>query len=205
MKKLTAIILALATVICLFAACGKKQEKLTVDNFEYVVEEDGTAKITKYLGEAEVDKLEVPAAFGEATVTAIADSAFEESAAIKNVYLPINIVSIGKRAFANSKINQLHMESCNDFKEIGDEAFSGCSRLVQVDMRCVETIGKDAFADCVALRVFTVRTDTDLSMDYFNGASKDFTVSVFKDCAKIEQFAKDNGLPIQDMSNNGKK
>jgi len=200
MKKLTAIILALATVICLFAACGKKQETLTFENYQYVLEEDGTAKITKYLGEAQEDELVIPVTLGEGegapTVSAIGESAFEGSQALVKVSMPYSLIKIEKRAFAGSSISRLHMESCAEFKEIGAEAFKDCAKLVQVDMKAVETIGKDAFASCVALMVFTVRTDAALSMDSFTDAGK-FKMVLHDDCAQLIQFAKDNGYEIQ--------
>ncbi len=200
MKKLTAIILALATVICLFAACGKKQETLTFENYEYVLEEDGTAKITKYTGEAPVEALEIPVKLGAdesaPAVSVIGEGAFENSQVIQKISMPYSLVKIEKRAFAASSIKSLHMESCAQFKEVADEAFKDCTKLVQVDLKNAESIGKDAFASCTALTVFTIRNDIALSKDSFTDAAK-FKMVIHEECAQLVQFAKDNGYEIQ--------
>jgi hypothetical protein len=51
-----------------------EQETFTCEDYEYVLLDDGTAKITKYHGEAEA--LEVPGELDGYAVTAIGDSAF---------------------------------------------------------------------------------------------------------------------------------
>ena len=204
MKKLTAIVLAVITVLCVFAACGKnggtknkpEAETLTFEDYEYVLLEDGSAKIVKYNATESVDELTIPDTIENASVTVIGESAFEGCKFLRKVKLPKNIVTIEKRAFAESSVSQLHGESSYFLKTIEDEAFIKCQNLAQFDVRCVETIGKDAFAGCTALQVFTIRSDVQLSNDSFTDANN-FKVVTHEECKNLVKFAKDNGHEVQ--------
>ncbi len=203
MKKIIAIILAAATVLCLFAACGKnKEEILTSGDYSYVVvenkdnPEDKTAKIVKYNGAEEVDELTVPSEFDGVPVTVIGESAFEGSEALKKVNLPKDLKTIEKRAFAGSSIFSVFVLSSNDLDTIEAEAFKDCAKLVQVDIKTVNSIGKDAFAGCSALVVFTLRSDVELSPDSFTD-SRSFKFVIHKECEKVSAFAESNGYEVQ--------
>ena len=63
MKKIIAVIMALACIVCVFASCGKKDDtpkELASGDYTYIVLEDGTVKITKYNGTSDEIERDLP-------------------------------------------------------------------------------------------------------------------------------------------------
>ncbi len=63
--------------------------------------------------------------------------------------VPEGVVKVGDNAFANAKKFLKRVAFYDDFKEIGDGAFEGCTLLERVDLsRDLTTIGNKAFKGC---------------------------------------------------------
>lgn len=111
----------------------------TEDGFEYVIEENATVTITKYIGEA--TEITVPETIADLPVVKIAERAFEAKTTLTEVTLADGIVSIGANAF------------------------EGCSSLMVVNIGA-QTSGVDAdvFSDCIKLTaVFVSENNAHLS------------------------------------------
>ena len=162
MKKIIAVIMALACIVCVFASCGKKDDtpkELTSGDYTYVVLEDGTAKITKYNGTSDEIERDLPSEIDGKTVTVIGKEAFAGAEGLTVVNFPTGLVKIEERAFAESSIKKAFMYRSKSLKEIGAEAFSKCPNLVQVDMSSsLETVGEKAFFYCTKLKVCLLYT-----------------------------------------------
>ena len=105
MKKIIAVIMALACIVCVFASCGKKDEtpkELTSGDYTYVVLEDGTVKITKYNGTSDEIERDLPSEIDGKTVTVIGKEAFAGAEGLTVVNFPTGLVKIEERAFAES-------------------------------------------------------------------------------------------------------
>ena len=108
-KQLLGALLCAAALLSLFAcqrngANGDSSAPETtapppspVEDFEYVVTEENTIKITKYIGTA--DTVVIPSDIDGLTVTEIGAVAFE-NAAVTEVLLPKSLTQIGTSAFA---------------------------------------------------------------------------------------------------------
>lgn len=105
------VFLVLFSTVAAFAASGE---------YEYEILEDGSARITKYRGDAV--KLVIPSEFDGVPVTQIGVEAFCECNSIKNVEIPNCVTSIGGAAF--NKCESLESVSFSDgVKYIGRYAF----------------------------------------------------------------------------------
>lgn len=170
MKKIIAVIMALACIVCVFASCGKKDDtpkELTSGDYTYVVLEDGTVKITKYNGTSDEIERDLPSEIDGKTVTVIGKEAFAGAEGLTVVNFPTGLVKIEERAFAESSIKKAFMYRSKSLKEIGAEAFSKCPNLVQVDMSSsLETVGEKAFFYCTKLKVATFRGNTPNIADF---------------------------------------
>ena len=94
MKRRIGLILLFLAVLCCTAALSE-----TEGDFEYVILEDGTAKITYWNGDESNPFITVPDMVNGFMVTAIDDYVFDISKFRVEVVLPDNISYVGKRAF----------------------------------------------------------------------------------------------------------
>ncbi len=81
------------------------------------------------------------------TVTAIADSAFKSCKAATSAVIGKNIKEIGKQAFAGcTKLQTVNLKAKN-LKKIGSKAFFNCKSLNKITLKStsLKTIGKNAF------------------------------------------------------------
>lgn len=205
MKKAIAIVLCVLTVAAVFCSCGKKigsekKEALKYGDYEYVMLDDGTAKITKYTNVYPAEELELPRELGEeaVTVTIIGESAFENCNSLGYVKFPSSITSIEARAFAGSSIKNAIMVSSRELKYIGDEAFANCANLVQVDIpRGVEQFGNAVFYNDANLNIVSFRGNTgNLSESLFTGVGT-FTIWTYEENDKVIEFGKKLGMSVK--------
>lgn len=199
-KSIAAAALAIA-LICAFAACsfGPKEYVATDDSyfsFEYLEESDSysVAAASVYNLPEEVY---LPKEHDGKPVSAIKENGFS-GAGIKKVYLPLNVKTVGKSAFASCvNLTEAYYYKGSGVQEIEDGAFFGCislgelvcpSSLIKIGNSAfwgctaieriklpekVESIGKNAFAYCSSLTYFYVPTKLNYLGDgAFTGCDK---------------------------------
>ena len=232
MKKLVSILLVSLIVITAFASCGKIKDDgkakpvsvtFTDGDFEYVILEDGTAKITGFHPEGNYEELNIPSSFinqsvisttseaesssDEAETTALSDQipvsvigeeAFAGSQAIQYVNFCSTLVRIEKRAFAESSIKNAMMASSRKLTDIEEGAFADCPELIQIDIPAsVVNFGAGCFANATKLVVVSFRGNQEkLDNSIFEG-SNSFRVCTYKENPNIIKFAEDNNYELK--------
>ena len=144
-------------------------------NYEYKVNADGNATITKFLGPDASTKstgsynIEIPTELNDIRVTGLGDYSFAVDADsdagypgnslcrnIHSVTIPESVTSIGKYAFARcSSLTSLKLGE--NIKTIGDHAFYDCIKLESVTIpQSVTFMGDRAFTGCAQLNSLTI-------------------------------------------------
>ena len=128
-KKLLAILLA-----CLLALpCGVAlaEETLTCGDFEYSINDDGSATIVKYNGEE--GDLTIPAELDGHSVTSIGDEVLYDCDFLTSVTIADSVNSIGNEAF--SRCDSLTAITIPDsVTSIGANPFAYCKQLTQINI-----------------------------------------------------------------------
>ncbi len=165
MKKYLAIAMAALLLLCSLASCagGKGGD---IGNYtpevDYLITEKGTfyfeeaegetAILVNYVGKATAgDHVEIPATFGDRTVTVIGKQAFYNLSAIVEITIPDTVVKIEDYAFARcTELTEVKLPA--GILEIGEGAFLECTKLAKVDLgTSLTTIGEKAFNGCSEL------------------------------------------------------
>lgn len=204
MKKVLSIAMILVTVLALFSSC-KSGKPVQSGDYEYVVLEDNTAKITKYLGTEEVFELQIPSSIDEYTVTVIGKEAFKDVQCIKKVYTPDTLTKVEDYAFANSSIKNAMMNRSKLLTEIGAYAFSECKNLIQVDMpTSLVSLGEYAFYYCEKLKSAQFRGDPETFGEFVFDACPNVIVRYKNSAVRVEQYVKTYQLASKITDNSGK-
>ena len=186
MKKFLSLLLAFVVVLSVFisvqftvaaSTTDISQTTYTSGSYIYEVQDDGTAKITDYIG---LDsELTIPSTLGGYKVTSIGDRAFYECNSLTTLIIPEGVTSIGMFAFykcinltsitipegvisiGNSAfykcINLTSITIPSSVKVIGNSAIGFCSSLTSVVIpEGVTSIGEKAFWDCTNLASITI-------------------------------------------------
>lgn len=198
MKKITSVILVIATVAMLFASCAVNKEKVIVSgNYTYIALEDNTAKITKYSSSEELLVLEIPSSIDDMTVTVIGENAFSDVQTIGAVTLPETITLVEKNAFKGSSITKAYMHKCHALTEIQPFAFSECPNLVQATLpRSLETIGERAFHYCGKLRVVSFSGDVANIGEFAFDASPKVKLYIKPEFKNVIAYSKSYGIEL---------
>lgn len=131
--------------------------------YKYAYEVNGgNATITEFLGpDASTKstgsyKIEIPAKFGDYTVTGIGNRAFYCCSDLTEVTIPQSVTSIGERAFAACR--NLDSVTINDAAtSIGNRAFTECPLTTTLSLgKKITTIDDYAFYDCRGLTSVTI-------------------------------------------------
>lgn len=145
MKKIISVILAVLCVALTLCACdGKPVENPTTQSgssadervytegdFNYVLLEDGTAKLVKYNKKDAPTDLRIPSNFGKINVTAIGKDTFTSEQNVVNVELSRYITKIESGAFNKSTIKSIKFLDAK-VETIEPKTFSECDNLIQV-------------------------------------------------------------------------
>lgn len=176
-KRLISLLVAACMLLTLFpvSAFAADVTKYTSGDYQYTLNEDGKATITKYTGTE--SNITIPKQFGNHEVTMIGSQSFKNNTSLEKIEISTNISTIDWMAFAGctnlgevdfaepSKIEELPFElfvNCSNLttinipssvKEIKPLCFAGCAALTQVVIpEGVELIGRQAFSECTKLQ-----------------------------------------------------
>ncbi len=159
MKKIISIILAVLCVTLTLCACDSKpvenptsqsgssaDEKIyTEGDFNYVLLEDGTAKLVKYNKKDAPTDLRIPANFGDVKVTAIGKDTFTSEQNVINIELSRYITKIESGAFNKSNLKSIKFLDAK-VETIESKTFTGCDNLLQIVFNdSVKRINDSAF------------------------------------------------------------
>ncbi|WP_295213281.1 leucine-rich repeat protein [Ruminococcus sp.] len=114
-------------------------------SFTYSLNEDDTARLTKYTGSAE--KVNVPAEIDGHKVTSIGYAAFRNCGTIKELIIPSSVEELGDWLFSSSStLEKVVMEE--GVKSIGSNAFANCTALSDITIpKSVTSIDTGAFTN----------------------------------------------------------
>ncbi len=148
-----------------------KAATLTEGDYEYEILEDGTAKITRYIGSD--TEITIPSTLGGNKVTVIGDTAFMNCGKITKVTIPDGVTKIGETGSPNAVYGAFF--ECTALKEIVIPAsvksiawcaFLRCTSLEQLNLpNGLEQIGWGAFEGCSSLDSVVIPASVTL-MDY---------------------------------------
>lgn len=180
-KKLLAILLACLLALPFGFASAEEAKNPSNKDYEYVLNDDGTVTITKYVGID--DDLFVPEELDGHPVTAIGAYAFFECEGLTSVTLPEGITSIGISAFTwCDALTDIHIP--DSVTSIGDAAFSWCESLTGVTIPDgVTSIGESTFLMCYSL--------TDVSLP---GSIASIEKYAFSNCTSLTSIVLPEGL-----------
>lgn len=173
MKRIVSILLCWVLLFALYSGNSAQSAALTNGEFEYSLNADGTAALTRYLGTAA--EPEIPGVLDGHPVTRIGDNAFRDCAFLEKVWIPDSVETIGAQAFYNcTALTGLFMPK--SLKEIGDLAFAYCTGLTAIHLpEGTQSIGEYAFGDCSNLYTATVPASVSaIGPDAFLGVPLNF-------------------------------
>lgn len=134
----------------------------TDGSYQFILNADNTATITKYTGNER--RITIPAQVAQGTqtypVTKIGDRVFSNYRYLTSVQIPDTVTEIGSNAFYNctfleSVTIQDNKPSC--VKKIGRQAFMFCSELTDIPiLDSVTEIGSESFHQCEKLDTVTI-------------------------------------------------
>jgi len=116
-------------------------EESNIEDFEYVVLEDGTAGIQSYKGDA--NTVIIPEDIDGLKVTSVSGVAYND--AVEKIVIPDSVTVIDTNAFTDDR-NLSEVVMGQNIQTIGDRAFSGDYALVDISIPTTVTeIGEQAF------------------------------------------------------------
>lgn len=148
MKRIFPILLGL-----LFLAASSAGHAQTYEDFDYSINEDGTATITGYTGPG--GAVFIPPSIGSLQVSSIGFLAFGFCTNLTSVSIPGNVTDIWEDAFVGCT-DLTNVTIANGVIGIGYSAFNGCTSLTSVSIPAsVTDIEECAFARCTSLTSIT--------------------------------------------------
>lgn len=129
------------------SACGKVQYS---EGLSYTENSDGTLTLAG-LGSCTDTVLRVPATHEGKTVTAVAEGAFEDQAALTGILLPDTVTTIGSSAFYGC-LGLVEMTLPASLTSISRMAFGSCRNLTSITVPAsLATVQIEAFTRCDSL------------------------------------------------------
>ena len=133
---------------------GASAQNFLIENAQYTITSETTVTFSKMNGFPREFVIPSIVTYNakQYTVTAIGNSAFENSALLKSISIPNTITTIGVKAFnACTVLNEIIIP--NSVVTIGESAFETCSSLVSVTIpSSVTSIGKRFLMACYKLK-----------------------------------------------------
>ncbi len=196
MRRLIAVILC-AALMCVASAALAQEEAVSSSNgFEYVIREDGTAKIVGFYGE--VQELTFPSRLNGYTVTAIGEYVLKQSYWVSSVVIPESIISISSKAFSDDyDVESIFVMPGNPkFESIGGVLYDKTEKRLHaypigrwserysIQQGTLE-IGEDVFSSCYSLKTIELPQ----SLQKIGGRA-------FADCFSLTEITLPEGLHI---------
>ncbi len=173
------------------------------NDFNYNINSDGTAKLTKYRGNAKT--LIIAEEIDGHPIKEIGERTFSHNSTLKSIIVPSTVTIIGKNAFSYAvELEQVTLLGPVD--KIEDNAFYSCTRLVAVDF-CGNsvTIGERAFSHCSKLKKVTIAGSTsEVSKHAFSYCDKLETVSPLIGLIKLKENVFYNCTSLKSIYLSGK-
>jgi hypothetical protein len=203
MKKITMIFIAvfLFSIFCFSTSASeesKQEEKLTSSDgaYEYIIKEDGTAKLTKCLFDEET--IVTPTEIDGHPITAIGYSMVTKNQNTKNVIVSEGVLVLEDSAFSNwdSIYHTKKIVLPSTLKSIGERSFF-CAGITQISIPDgVEEIGDLAFQSCNSLsRIYIPQSVTKFGDMIFLMSKK---VKIYSEAGSpAEEYANKNGIPFE--------
>lgn len=132
--------------------------------------DSNTATLTAVKAKSTVFAVEIPATYGGYTITAIGESAFNNSKHVTAVTIPSTVTSIGASAFRYTKITAIRIPS--SVTSVGNYAFANCTALSDVTWSTkAEKIMPYVFMGCTGLTSMEIPSNvTYIGMQSFKGS-----------------------------------
>ena len=133
-KLISCLMICLLLLCCVLPAASAVSvagKELESGYYVYVVQEDGTAMITRYKGQDIT--LDIPAELDGVSVTAIGPNAFQSNETFTEVIIPEGIIFLGDYAFQrSSELTTVRIPA--SLTEIGMNPFAGCGSLMDIEI-----------------------------------------------------------------------
>jgi hypothetical protein len=141
--------------------------------FDFILTHSGTAVITGFYTDGNVQTVSIPNSLKGYPVTGIGDKAFVWNPGLVQVIIPASVTRIGEAAFA------------------------GCSDLESVSLPAsVTNIGKEAFAGCGSLKDMLMTTYVaDIGTNAFKGCG--LLMLTVEENSYPQRYAEENGIPYR--------
>ena len=123
--------------------------------YEYQINEDGSATITGYRGNG--GDVVIPSVLDGVKVTSIGENAFKYRYGLKSITIPDSVISIGENAFWGCE-NLKSITIPDSVTSIGRYVFAACDGLTSITIPgSVTSMGGDAFWKCENLKSITIQ------------------------------------------------
>ena len=133
---ISALLIFMLPVLC-FAEEGSAEEEketLTSGDWEYRLNDDGTATISRWIGEKgtleDKQTLEIPEELDGLAVTRIGEYAFDNCYNLTEIIIPESVTEIGNRAFCGSGLTSITIPK--SVTKIGEWPFDTCTYLANI-------------------------------------------------------------------------
>ena len=188
MKKLCTLLALIMLMTCVpMTGCTAEPEPNPATDFEYTIRSDGDIIITKYIGKT--DTVIIPSKIDGRIVKIIGGGAFNDVELTEDSAINKSIVT---SVFIPDSITV-----------IGEMAFSGCDKLIEVRMsNQIITIGRNAFSGCRALASIdlSIPTLTEIHDHAFQGCFALTTVNLPKSLQSIGKYAFERNIALVELT-----
>ena len=181
--------------------------------FEYSLNEDNEATITKYNGN--VSALSIPAELDGYKVVGIGDGVFKGKTALRTVVIPDSVESIGNQAFSGcANLSSVQLPENEKFVTLSSRLFYECKKLKRVKIpNSIISIKDNVFNNCESLedvnlpnklnsisyQVFmnvpitkiTIPKSLETASGYYNGAN---ICGAFYNCSTLKEVNFEEGV-----------
>lgn len=189
-------IVSLVCSVQMFHVCAEGLITHTTENgFQYILQEDGIAKIINYIGNA--DKLIIPKTLDNYAVTAIGRQAFCGNPFIVELEVGEHITYIGYEAFARCEALE-RVTVCGEktweteytsYRAVGPSQMNGmfvyCKKLTDLQLENLRTIPGGFTYGCISMRTVTIPPTVHTIGDEALGYWKDKSAGILEEACII--------------------